>query len=108
MTPGETASLLKLWALEEGFDRAGVAQLRPSENGEAYLRWIEAGRHAGMEYLARRVEKRLDPQDQVPGARSVLCVAQQYALGGQKETGEVWPRVAVSISFISALASSFG
>ncbi len=73
-----TAALLKSWALEAGFDRAGVARLGPLEHGEALVRWLDRGDQAGMEYLERRVEARLDPSQIFSGARSVLCVALQY------------------------------
>ena len=78
MDPRATADLLKSWALEAGFDRAGVARLGPLEHGEALVRWLDRGDQAGMEYLGRRLEARLDPSQVFPGARSVLCVALQY------------------------------
>jgi epoxyqueuosine reductase len=91
-----TAALLKSWALEAGFDRAGVAALGPAEHGLAFVRWLERGDHASMGYLERRVEERLDPRRVLPGARSALCVALQYSpLSGEAEaTGDLWPRVA--------------
>jgi epoxyqueuosine reductase len=92
--PVETAKLLKQWALDCGFDRAGVAAIRESEHREALLAWLDLGRHAGMGYLARRVECRLDPRNLVPWARSVLCVALQYANGDDGAEGDLWPRVA--------------
>ncbi len=73
-----TADLLKSWALEAGFDRAGVAGLEPLEHGEALVRWLDRGDQSGMEYLGRRLETRLDPSQVFPGARSALCVALQY------------------------------
>jgi epoxyqueuosine reductase len=73
-----TADLLRAWALEAGFDRAGVARLEPLEHGEALVRWLDRGDQAGMDYLGRRIEARLDPSRIFPGARSVLCVALQY------------------------------
>jgi epoxyqueuosine reductase len=94
VSPGETSALLKRWALEGGFDRAGVAEVRKSDHGDAYRSWIGEERHAGMAYLARRVEHRLDPQTLVPGARWVLCVALQYANGEEEVEGDLWPRVA--------------
>jgi len=78
MTPVETAALLESWALEAGFDRAGVAGVEPIERGDVFLRWLEDGGHAGMEYLRNRVEARLEPERILEGARSVLCVALQY------------------------------
>lgn len=89
-------SLLQSWALEAGFDRAGVASLEPARTGEAYLAWLERGDQAGMEYLARRSEVRLDPSRVFDGARSVLCVALQYwpLEDAENPQGDLWPRVA--------------
>jgi len=97
--PRSTAEQLKSWALAAGFDRAGVAALSPSANGEAYLRWLARGDQAGMGYLERRVEARLDPASLLPGARSALCVALQYwplssDEGSAEPAGDLWPRVA--------------
>lgn len=96
-----TASLLESWALEAGFDRAGVTSLEPLEHGEALVRWLARGDQAGMEYLGRRTEARLDPSQIFPGARSVLCVALQYHPlyrdGRERQpepSGDLWRRVA--------------
>lgn len=90
------ADLLKGWALDAGFDRAGVARLEPARQGGAFRRWLERGDHAGLGYLARRVGTRLDPASRLPGARSALCVALQYwPLEGETEpAGDLWSRVA--------------
>jgi epoxyqueuosine reductase len=99
--PRATADLLKSWALEAGFDRAGVADLGPLEHGEALVRWLDRGDQAAMGYLGRRLEARLDPSQIFPGARSVLCVALQYhPLHGEdgerqpEPKGDLWRRVA--------------
>ncbi|HMB55465.1 MAG TPA: tRNA epoxyqueuosine(34) reductase QueG [Thermoanaerobaculia bacterium] len=101
MTPRQTANRLKGWALDAGFDRAGVARLTPSADGDAFLAWLDRGDHAGMGYLARRVEERLDPRRLLDGARSALAVAVRYApLAGDdgealpEPAGDLWPRVA--------------
>jgi epoxyqueuosine reductase len=101
MEPHATADLLKTWALEAGFDRAGVARLDPLENGGAYLRWLSRGDQAGMGYMERRSETRVDPAQVFPGARSVLCVALQYhplqREDGERQpepAGDLWRRVA--------------
>ncbi len=84
------------WALEAGFDQAGVAVLTPSRQGEALRRWLDRGEHAGMAWIARRVEVREDPSRLLEGARSALCVVLQYwPLDGEAEPdGDLWPRVA--------------
>ena len=91
-----TAAQLKAWALEAGFDRAGVATLEPLAHGDAFERWLARGEHAGMAYLERRREARLQPATLLDGARSVLCVALRYAplLDDEEPTGDLWPRVA--------------
>ncbi len=74
--------MLKSWAVEEGFDRAGIARLRPSDHAEAFGAWLGRGDHAGMRYLEGRRDERLDPTRILDGARSVLCVALQYHPAG--------------------------
>jgi epoxyqueuosine reductase len=101
MDPQATAELLKSWALEAGFDRAGVARLDPMEKGAAYRRWLSRGDQAGMGYMERRVETRIDPSQVFPGAQSALCVALQYhplsREDGERQpepAGDLWRRVA--------------
>ena len=96
MERAAAALLLKSWALEAGFDLAGVAALEPSERGEAFRRWLDRGDHASMAYMARRVELRLEPAAVLEGARSALCVALRYAPHADESSleGELWPRVA--------------
>jgi len=96
MTRRRIEEQLKAWAVEEGFDRAGVARLGRSSRGAAFERWLEVGDHAGLAYMERRREDRLDPRRLLDGARSALCVALQYhPLAGKDEVGgDLWPRVA--------------
>jgi len=96
VSPESSSDLLRNWALEEGFDGAGIAKLEPSSQEQAFLRWLARGDHAAMAYMSRRTELRLDPRDIFPGARSAVCVALQYSpLKGQREVdGDLWPRVA--------------
>jgi epoxyqueuosine reductase len=94
-TPRASAATLKTWALEAGFDRAGIAALGRSEQDEAFRDWLAAGRHAGMSWLERGVDRRLDPTALVPGAKSVLCVALRYLVpDDERLDGDLWPRVA--------------
>jgi epoxyqueuosine reductase len=90
------ASRLAAWALEAGFDRAGVAGVEPLERGGVFLRWLGDGRQAGMGWLENRVEERLEPERVLPGARSVLCVALGYhpVAGEPEPAGDLWPGVA--------------
>ena len=87
---------IRNWAVEVGFDRAGIASLSASSYSEELRGWLERGEHAEMAYMSRRIELRLDPRDIMPSARSVVCVALQYSplQGDLCEEGDLWPRVA--------------
>jgi epoxyqueuosine reductase len=86
---------LKAWALEAGFDRVGVATLASSANGEALRDWLDKGYQAGMQYLERNFDRRIDARSSLAGAKSVLCVALQYAPAADAaEEGDLWPGVA--------------
>ena len=95
--PGSRADLLLGWALEAGFDRAGIATLEPQAGaGSAFLRRLERGFFASMSWLGRRTSRRVVPASLLDGARSALCVALHYhPLEGEPEpAGDLWPRVA--------------
>lgn len=96
MDRGAGAERIRTLALAEGFDAAGVAALGPAATGGAFRRWLARGDHAGMAWLERRVERRLDPRRLLAGARSALCVAWRYAPTAQEAglCGDLWPRVA--------------
>lgn len=94
---GKRADLLIGWALEAGFDRAGVASLEPQAGaGASFLRRLERGLFATMSWLGRRPGRRVAPASLLDGARSALCVALHYhPLEGEPEpSGDLWPRVA--------------
>jgi len=96
MHPQDKAELLKSWALAEGFDLAGVAELEPSAHQATLRRWLERGDQASMSYLERRFDDRADTRRLLPGAASALCVALQYhPLEAEPEpVGDLWPGVA--------------
>lgn len=69
----------------EGFALSGAAPLLPSEHGQELRDWLAAGKHGEMAWLAATVEERLDPRRLLPGARSVVMVADFYAGRGEPE-----------------------
>ena len=69
---------IKQWARELGFDLVGVAPAEPVANADVFRRWIAKGRHGQMRYLERNLERRLDPRQLVPGARTIICTASNY------------------------------
>jgi epoxyqueuosine reductase len=63
-----------------GFSVIAITRAQPSPRIEAYLRWIEAGMHGTMGWMARedRVIRRKDPTVILPGARSFIVAAMDY------------------------------
>ena len=62
-----------------GFDRCGIARCRPLEERRGLLeRWLAQGRHGGLTYMERNLDKRIDPALLVEGARSVVVCAISY------------------------------
>lgn len=70
---------LRGWARSLGFDLFGVAPAKPAVTGSFFQKWLEAGHHGEMDYLARRARERLDPGEVLPGARSIICVGMIYS-----------------------------
>ena len=61
-----------------GFDLSGVTSAEPPRHGEYYAEWIGQGMAGEMAYLSRGIEKRQDPEQVLPDARSLIVVAMNY------------------------------
>ncbi len=61
-----------------GFALAGVCPAEPSERALELKEWLAAGKHGSMKWLASNVEERCDPRRVLPGARSMILVADLY------------------------------
>ncbi|MEM7575873.1 MAG: tRNA epoxyqueuosine(34) reductase QueG [Planctomycetota bacterium] len=70
------------------FGMFGVADARPSDAERAafFRTWIAAGKHGEMAYLAEHLEMRLDVQRLLPGAASVIVMAEGYGNTTAQET----------------------
>lgn len=63
----------------EGFDKVGIVGAAPLDDEGARLKeWLARGYHGEMRWMARDVEKRIDPRAIFPAARSVVVVALNY------------------------------
>lgn len=69
---------IKQYALSLGFDACGICRAENSGEEEAYMQWLEDNCQAGMNYLERNIEKRLDPRLLVDGAKTIISVALNY------------------------------
>lgn len=75
----EQTARLKACALAIGFDLVGIAPAVEPPHYAFFQHWIAEGCHAGMQYLAERAGLRAHPNFLLPGARSVIVVAMNYA-----------------------------
>lgn len=70
------AELLAL-AHQAGFDLAGLARAEPIPPA-VLADWLTAGHHADLDWMAERLDERLDVTKLLPGARTVLSLACNY------------------------------
>ena len=65
--------------LSSEFDAWGVARIEPIDDEIDRLRgWIAQGYHGEMQYMARNIEMRANPQELLSGARSMIMVLMNY------------------------------
>ena len=77
-SPAAVKELLREEARKLGFEAFGVTSALPAERAAYLKEWLAEGRHAGMAWLERDVERRMDPRLVLPGAKSVVCVGLNY------------------------------
>ena len=69
---------IKAWALELGFQQAGITDTQ-LDQAEHYLnQWLGQGRHGEMEYMARHGRKRTRPAELEPGTLRVISLRMDY------------------------------
>ncbi|MCC6805060.1 MAG: tRNA epoxyqueuosine(34) reductase QueG [Anaerolineae bacterium] len=75
-----SAEAVQLQARALGFNLVGLARAEPSPRLDAYFRWIDAGMHGTMGYMARpdRQARRRDLNVILPGVRSLVVVGLDY------------------------------
>ena len=76
--PNSLAPSLKSLAYSLGFDMIGITAAQPSAFAAEYVAWLDKGYAAEMGYLHRNLERRLDPRELVPGAKSIVVVGMNY------------------------------
>src|ERR1043166_8573378 len=83
--PGLSGVELSRWVIAActdpdglGFAAAGVCPATPTEHAGELRQWLAAGNQGSMDYLAAQLQERLDPDLVLPGARSVIMVADLY------------------------------
>jgi len=73
------SAAIKHKALELGFADCGFARAEALPEDARHLRdWLDEDLHGSMGYMANHFEKRIDPTQLVPGARSVISLLYNY------------------------------
>jgi epoxyqueuosine reductase len=61
-----------------GFDDCRFTTAQPPDSAPQFQEWLAQRRHGEMAYLERTAGKRVDPQQVLPGARSIITLAVSY------------------------------
>jgi epoxyqueuosine reductase len=81
MTSDATKGRIVDCAKRLGFDSCRIAAATAPTHGEEFRAWLREGAAGEMQWLERGAEKRGDPRQVLPGARSIVVVALNYWQG---------------------------
>ncbi|MCB0571972.1 MAG: tRNA epoxyqueuosine(34) reductase QueG [Phaeodactylibacter sp.] len=91
--PSAITHLIKEEAYRLGFSFVGIAKAeKMDEEARRLEAWLNQGMHGQMGYLANHFDKRTDPTQLVPGARSVVSLMYNYYTEKQQRDAEA-PRI---------------
>ena len=65
-------------ALQLGFDACRFTTARPPDHAAEFQRWLQAGFHGQMDYLARNAHKRIAPAEVLDTAKTIISLAASY------------------------------
>ncbi len=93
MDKSELTYKIKQKAIELGFSKIGIAKVEKLENeAEQLKQWLERGYHADMFWIENNFEKRINPQNIIPNAKSIIVVGLNYfqkVPPAKKEQGKI-------------------
>jgi epoxyqueuosine reductase len=69
---------IKQWGSELGLDAVGITDTDLTQAEERLEAWLAAGRHGGMDYMARHGRKRSRPDQLLPGTLRVISARLDY------------------------------
>jgi epoxyqueuosine reductase len=76
-------------ARDLGFDACRVTTAEPPAHADLFLEWLAAKQHGAMGYLERNAFKRVDPNEVLRGAKSVIVLAASYSGGVAEKEGVI-------------------
>ncbi len=80
---------IRAWGRELGFQQIGIADADLSEAEPRLLKWLGAGFHGDMDYMAKHGVKRSRPHELVPGTLRVIAARMNYLPAGAAESWSV-------------------
>lgn len=90
-------ALTKSLAEKRGLLFFGVADLNVTQDYAWYEQWIEEGRHAGMDYLARNLPVRANPSLLLDNAKTAWVFGLPYYLGDRWQRGDTNARPKIAM-----------
>lgn len=93
--PASHSEKIRLEAHRLGFEFVGFARAEQlTEEARRLEKWLAAGAHGEMAYMANHFDLRIDPRKLVPGAKTVICLAHNY-FTDEKQADPEAPRLAM-------------
>ncbi len=74
----QLADQIKLWATELGFEKVGISDIDLQEHEPALQKWLDAGYHGEMDWMARHGMMRARPAELLPGTLRVISARMNY------------------------------
>lgn len=84
----ELAATIKTWGRELGFQQVGITDVDLAEDERHLQRWLDAGYHGEMGFMAKHGTKRTRPAELVPDTLRVISVRLDY-LPAETESAKV-------------------
>src|ERR1700743_3404447 len=72
------STFIKARAVRLGLDSCGITSADPARHADFYRQWTADGKAGEMAWLARDPERRADPRNVLPGARSIIVAGLNY------------------------------
>ncbi|TVP91861.1 MAG: tRNA epoxyqueuosine(34) reductase QueG [Pseudomonadaceae bacterium] len=76
--PAELTERIRVMAAALGFQQLGVSAASTGQHAAHLQRWLDAGYHGEMQWMASHGSKRTEPAELVPGTLRVLSVRMDY------------------------------
>src|SRR5437016_6388713 len=80
----DTRAQVVTLARKIGFDLCRFARAETPEHATEFRDWLDRGDAGEMNYLARNSERRCDPREILPDAKTVIVLALNYFQGAHK------------------------